>query len=82
MKFPSLPQLPVDKANHAFYGGVLALIGFTLSGLDLAIALSVGLAALKELVDWMGRKGTPEWLDAIATIAGAALVILSHWRSW
>jgi hypothetical protein len=77
----NLPTLPADKANHAIYGAALACIGgfhSVLAGALLCVAFSVG----KEIYDFVSKKGTPEPLDAAATLVGGALVLLplAAWR--
>jgi len=70
-----LPLLPQDKANHFAYGAILAAIGCLFSPLAGA-ALCVAFAVGKEVYDRLSGKGNPEFLDAIATIAGGVIVII------
>lgn len=77
----NLPTLPADKANHLAYGDALASIGAFHSvavGALLCAAFAVG----KEVYDQARKTGSPEVLDAFATLAGGALVLLplAAWR--
>jgi len=77
----NLPTLPADKANHLAYGAALASLGgfhSILAGAALCLAFAVG----KEIYDFVSKKGNPEPLDAAATLAGGALVLLplAAWR--
>lgn len=79
-----LPNLPQDKANHAFWGAVLAA-GLSLYSLPVAALAVLGAAILKEASDAVVNyrtTGNPmtgphgvEALDALATITGGALVL-------
>lgn len=79
-----LPSLPQDKANHAFWGAVLAS-GLSVVSLQVAAAACLAAAILKELSDaWVNYKSTGnprfgphgvEFLDAVATTTGGALVL-------
>lgn len=63
--------MPQDKQKHLLAGLALSLlVGLLLTPVwGLVIAIVVG--ALKELVwDKWCKKGTPEWLDFWATVAG------------
>lgn len=78
-----LPVIPADKANHAVYGAALAALGAFHSvavGAVLCSAFAVG----KEIYDQARKTGNPEVLDAVATLAGGALVLvhLAPWREW
>ena len=71
-----LPMLPHDKANHAIYGAAAAAVGCLHSveaGAILCLVLGVG----KEIWDRASRKGTPDIMDSVATLAGGAIVCLS-----
>ncbi len=63
-----------DKLKHLLVGiGISLVLGVQFSPLiGLLIAAIVG--ALKEIIwDWLLRKGTPEFLDFLATALGGAL---------
>lgn len=78
----NLPVIPADKANHAVYGALAASLGSMHS-----VAIGAGLCALlaigKEVYDRVSRKGTPDIMDAVWTLAGGALVLapLAAWRA-
>lgn len=73
MKF----KLAKDKQKHFFVGLVIsATIPFIgVYGLVLCIILGVG----KEVYDYTSKKGTPEVLDAVWTIAPAVVVYLLYY---
>ena len=77
----NLYMLPHDKANHFAYGAALAAVGAmhsVLAGAALCAAFAIG----KEVYDRVSRRGTPDVLDAVATMAGALPVLapLAAWR--
>ena len=66
--------MPRDKKLHILAGLALSLVaGFLICPLiGLATAAVVG--ALKEIIwDWLLKKGTPEFLDFVATVAGGVV---------
>jgi len=77
----TLPQLPADKANHFVYGALLAALG-SLHSIAIGVLLCVVFAIGKELSDRASRRGNPELLDALATLAGGLVVLLplAVWR--
>ncbi len=63
-----------DKLKHAIAGVALSIVAglFVYPLIGLATAAVVG--ALKEIIwDWLLKKGTPEFLDFVATVAGGVL---------
>lgn len=69
-----LPMLPPDKANHFVYGAVVAALGLFFGPLPAAaMVLLVGFG--KELYDLVSGRGTPDGTDALATVAGGAVVV-------
>ena len=70
-----LPTLPHDKANHLAYGALLACVG-TFHSVAAGAVLCVVFAVGKEVLDRVRKTGQPEPADALATIAGGALVLL------
>ena len=67
-----------DKLKHLLVGiGISLVLGVQFSPLiGLLIAAIVG--ALKEIIwDWLLRKGTPEFLDFLATALGGALAYMA-----
>ena len=81
----SLPLIPADKANHIAYGAAQSLIGaiaalavgqlMWLGALILSLAVAVG----KELRDRLTKRGTPDALDAVATVACALPAVIVGW---
>jgi hypothetical protein len=70
-----LPMLPHDKANHLAYGAAIAAVTALLMPLPLALVVCVLAAVGKELIDLVGGKGTLDAWDAVANVAGSALVL-------
>ena len=67
-------KLRADKLKHFSAGLALSLAAglFVYPLIGLATAAVVG--ALKEIIwDWLLKKGTPEFLDFVATMAGGVL---------
>lgn len=63
-----------DKQKHLLAGLALSILAglFVYPLIGLATAAVVG--ALKEIIwDWLLKKGTPEFLDFVATVAGGVL---------
>lgn len=60
-----------DKLAHALGGAAIGIVA-RLVGLGHleALALVALVGAGKEIVDLVGRKGTPDPLDLVATVAG------------
>ncbi len=66
--------MPKDKKLHLLAGLALSILAglFVYPLIGLATAAVVG--ALKEIIwDWLLKKGTPEFLDFVATVLGGAL---------
>jgi hypothetical protein len=66
--------IPKDKQKHLLAGLALSILAglFVYPLIGLATAAVVG--ALKEIIwDWLLKKGTPELLDFVATVAGGVL---------
>ena len=66
--------MPKDKKLHLLAGLALSILAglFVYPLIGLATAAVVG--ALKEIIwDWLLKKGTPELLDFVATVAGGVL---------
>lgn len=66
-----------DKLKHLLAGiGISLLIGIVFPPVwGLITAAIVG--ALKEIIwDWLLRKGTPEFLDFLATVLGGAIAYM------
>ena len=93
----NLPELPQDKANHAFYGAAIAAVvssAAMLAHLPAAIIAAVVVTVIafaKEANDaWINYKATGDYMhgphgvelnDALATMAGGAFVVLPQFVS-
>ena len=77
----NMPYIPADKANHFAYGAILAGLG-SLHSVAVGAALCVALAIAKEVYDRVSKRGTPEIMDAVWTVAGGlpVLIPLAVWR--
>jgi len=67
-----------DKLKHLLAGiGISLVFGVQFSPLiGLLIATIVG--ALKEIIwDWLLKRGTPEFLDFLATVLGGAIAYMA-----
>lgn len=75
-----IPMIPVDKANHAVYGGVIFAVSYTVLAVN-AVALAVHLAMVSVVVialvkEYVYDKRHPDTAttdpkDALATVLGA-----------
>ena len=66
--------MPKDKKLHLLAGLALAIIAGLLFCPLIGLATAAVVGALKEIVwDWLLKKGTPEILDFVATVAGGVL---------
>ncbi len=66
--------MPKDKRLHLLAGLALSLLAGLLFCPIVGLATAVVVGALKEITwDWLLKKGTPELLDFVATVAGGAL---------
>lgn len=77
----NLPQLPADKANHFVYGAALGALG-GLHSVAAGAAVCTAFAIGKEWRDYITKRGNPEAMDALATLAGGAVALLplAVWR--
>ena len=66
-------MIPHDKALHVIAGTVLFAVGTLIYGPLAGIAASVVGGILKEVRDVISRKGDPEYLDIVYTVAGGLL---------
>lgn len=66
-------MIPHDKALHVIAGVVLFAAGSFVYGPLAGIAASVVGGILKEVRDVISRKGDPEYLDIVYTVAGGLL---------
>ena len=71
-----LPVIPLDKANHALYGAVIASVGSLLAGPILGLVACLFAAIGKELYDMTTGRGEHSPVDALATLGGGLLVVV------
>ena len=63
-----------DKQLHLLAGLALSLLAGLLFCPIVGLATAAVVGALKEIVwDWLLKKGTPELLDFVATVAGGVI---------
>jgi hypothetical protein len=63
-----------DKQLHLLAGLALAIIAGLLFCPLVGLVTAAVVGALKEIIwDWLLKKGTPELLDFVATVAGGAI---------
>jgi hypothetical protein len=66
--------MPKDKKLHILAGLALSLAAGLLFCPIVGLATAAVVGALKEIIwDWLLKKGTPELLDFVATVAGGVL---------
>ena len=74
--------MPKDKKLHLLAGLALAIIAGLLFCPLIGLVTAAVVGALKETIwDWLLKKGAPELLDFVATVAGGliGLAILTLW---
>ena len=77
-----LTRTPDDKLRHYLVGSLAAAAG-GLHSVAVGALLCAALAVGKEVYDRASKRGTPDLLDAVWTLAGGAVVLvpLAAWRS-
>lgn len=66
--------MPKDKKLHILAGIALAIIAGLLFCPIVGLVTAAVVGALKEIIwDWLLKKGTPEFLDFVATVAGGVV---------
>lgn len=70
--------IPVDKANHFIAGTVTYCLASLLLTPIVALAPVAIIGAAKEAYDKYTKKGTPDVVDFIYTIAGALPVLITN----
>jgi uncharacterized MnhB-related membrane protein len=66
--------LQKDKLKHAIAGVALSIVAGLLFCPLVGLATAAVVGALKEIIwDWLLKKGTPELLDFVTTVAGGVL---------
>ena len=73
--------MPQDKKKHLLAGLALAIIAGLLFCPLVGLVTAAVVGALKEIIwDWLLKKGTPELLDFVATVAGGVIgYVLIGW---
>ena len=73
--------MPLDKRKHAYAGLALALSAGLLFCPLVGLVTAAVVGALKEIIwDWLLKKGTPEFMDFVATVAGGVIgYVLIGW---
>lgn len=69
-----LARIPEDKLRHYMVGSIAAALGglhSVAAGAMLCAAVAIG----KEVYDRVSKRGTPDFLDAVWTLAGALPVL-------
>lgn len=70
--------IPVDKANHFIAGALIYCIASLFLTPIVALAPVTIIGAAKEVYDKYSKKGTPDIIDFLYTVAGALPVLLTH----
>ncbi len=71
--------IPKDKQKHFLAGLALSLLAGLLFCPIVGLATAVMVGALKEVIwDWLLKKGTPEFLDFVATVLGGVGAVVLH----
>lgn len=73
--------MPRDKSLHLLAGLALSLLAGLLFCPFIGLVTAAVVGALKEIIwDWLLKKGTPEPLDFVATVAGGVIgYVLVGW---
>lgn len=77
--------MPKDKQKHLLAGLALAIIAGLLFCPRIGLATAAVIGALKEIIwDLLLKRGTPEWLDFMATVVGGVVgyTLLTLLGSW
>ena len=70
--------IPVDKANHFIAGTIIYCIASIFLTPIVALAPVVIIGAAKEVYDKYSKKGTPDIIDFLYTVAGALPVLMTQ----
>jgi hypothetical protein len=70
--------IPVDKANHFIAGTVIYCLASLFLTPVAALAPVIIIGAAKEVYDKYSKKGTPDVIDFLYTMAGALPVLLTN----
>ncbi|HZK23914.1 MAG TPA: hypothetical protein VFC74_00830 [Oscillospiraceae bacterium] len=73
--------MPKDKQKHLLAGLALSTLAGLLFCPLVGLVTAAAVGALKEIIwDWLLKKGTPEFLDFVATVAGGVIgCVLIGW---
>lgn len=77
IKQNAIMKIQQDKKKHFVAGVAITAIVSLFFGYIIGVIVAVIAAAGKELYDKVTGTGTPEVLDFVATIAGAAAAVIS-----
>jgi hypothetical protein len=72
-----MTMIPVDKANHFIAGTIIYCLASLFLTPIIALAPVVIIGAAKEVYDKYSKKGTPDVVDLLYTVAGALPVLLT-----
>ena len=69
--------MPYDKKWHMILSAAICLFLGLLLPVWTAAGITLALGAAKELIyDWAMKRGTPEWLDFAADVAGIIIALI------
>ncbi len=69
--------MQLDKKYHATGSALMVVILSFFMPLAYAASLAFVIGVAKEVVhDWMLKRGTPDWLDIVANVAGISLAVI------
>jgi len=73
--------MPADKKKHTYAGLALSILAGLLFCPLIGLVTAAVVGALKEIIwDWLLKKGTPEFMDFVATVAGGVIgYVLIGW---
>ncbi len=73
--------MPQDKKKHVYAGLALSLVAGLLLSPKWGLIVAAVIGALKEIIwEWLLKKGTPEFMDFVATVAGGVIgYVLIGW---
>ncbi len=70
--------IPVDKANHFIAGVLISGVAILLMPVLYTFVLTTMVGVAKEFYDHVSKKGTPDVVDLLYTMAGSVPVLISH----
>ncbi len=76
-----MPRVQKDKIKHLLAGLALSILTGLLFCPLIGLATAAVVGALKETIwDWLLKRGTPEFMDFVATVAGGVIgYVLIGW---